>query len=168
MLQVSRGIISASYHLCGRENHRKGFATMTGLTSSTGHSPASAYRSASDYDRQLTENDMRANAWHYFGYPTLSAYMSSSNDFFLLRRFSRASAHCLLYQQHEIAKRGKDLDAWDELARGCKPDGSGASDSFEKDPIKERTEIIKELIPLLREYRMVQLPCGSEMCLRSA
>ena len=77
--------------------------------------------------------------------------MASSNDFFVLRRFSKAAARSLLYLQNEIGRREKALDAWDEFSTK-KPKENGLNGSFEQERIPERTILIQELCHFLQQY----------------
>jgi len=93
--------------------------------------------------------------WQYYGYPALSNWMASANDFFLLRRFSPLQVRCLLHLQNQIAVRGKRLDEWDRFAM-CQVPGEGNSGWIDSDPDaladNPRPGIIRELLPLLKEY----------------
>ena len=77
--------------------------------------------------------------------------MASSNDFFLLRRFAQLNARYLLYLQHEIARREEQLDQLDAISRE-RPPGKGLKGSFEDEEFLDRTRLIRELGPLLKEY----------------
>jgi hypothetical protein len=94
-------------------------------------------------------------SWQYQGYPALSDWMASSNDFFLLRRFSHLQARCLLYLQNEIAMRDRMLNAWDEFARKQQPPGGDSGDiACDPDelPNNPRPRLVREMIPLLQQY----------------
>lgn len=94
-------------------------------------------------------------AWQYHGYPALSRWMASSNDFFLLRRFSPLQVRCLLYLQNRIALKGEQLDQWDNFAM-CQEPTKGNSGRINRDPEalpgNPRPRIIRELVPMLQEY----------------
>jgi hypothetical protein len=100
--------------------------------------------------------------WQYHGYPALSKWMASANDFFLLRRFSPLQVRCLLHLQNQIAVKGKKLEHWDKIAMSQEP-GEGSSGWIDYDPEalsghpdapgrNPRPQIIRELLPLLKEY----------------
>jgi hypothetical protein len=100
--------------------------------------------------------------WQYYGYPALSKWMASANDFFLLRRFSSLQVRCLLHLQNQIAVKGKELERWDNIAMNQEP-GKGSSAWIDFDPealtghpealaSHPRPRIIRELLPLLKEY----------------
>jgi hypothetical protein len=89
--------------------------------------------------------------WQYVGYPGLSQWMASSDDFFTLRRFSKSNARYLLYLQHEIGRRERALEDMDERSRNLPP-GQGPCGSFELERMPGRLELIEEIGPLLRQY----------------
>jgi hypothetical protein len=94
-------------------------------------------------------------AWQYHGYPALTKWMASSNDFFLLRRFSPLQVRCLLHLQNQIAQKGKELDAWDTFAM-CQEPEKGNSGWIDDDPEalpgNPRPRILREVLPLLKDY----------------
>jgi hypothetical protein len=94
-------------------------------------------------------------AWQYHGYPALSKWMASSNDFFLLRRFSPLQVRCLLYLQNQIAVKSKQLDEWDTFAM-CQEPERGNSGRIDDDPEtlpgNPRPRILREILPLLKDY----------------
>ncbi|KAM0719086.1 hypothetical protein Q7P37_004991 [Cladosporium fusiforme] len=110
----------------------------------------------------MSHDDKRRVPWQYFGYPALSDWMASSNDFFVLRRFSPVQVRCLLYLQNEIAKRDRDLRKWDLFAQ-CQGDGQPDSNSGRVDedhdslPGHPRPRLLRELIPLLQQYNELVL-----------
>ena len=80
--------------------------------------------------------------------------MASSNDAFLLRRYSKTAARTLLYLQYVIGKREKALDDWDTFSMKHLP-RQGGCNSFEQDKFPERIQLIRELAPLLQQYCML-------------
>jgi hypothetical protein len=89
--------------------------------------------------------------WKHEGYPAFTKWASSSNDFFLLRRFSRTSTRVLLYLQNEIAELGRKLDDMDEFTMNL-PGNQGGCGSFRLDHGSPREEVIEKLAPLLKEH----------------
>lgn len=81
--------------------------------------------------------------------------MGSSNDFFLLRKFSALNARALLYLQNELSQREQRIEEWDEYTMRFPPGGGGCG-SFSKDEASQitgaRSRLLKECIPLLQEY----------------
>lgn len=83
--------------------------------------------------------------------------MASSHDFFVLRRYSKESARCLLRLQNEIAKVSKDIDKLDDFSQD-QPPGLGACDSFDQDPFPKRIQMIEYMEVLLQRY--CESPCS--------
>lgn len=103
----------------------------------------------------MSPEDKHEIAWQYYGYPALSKWMASANDFFLLRRFSPLQVRCLLHLQNQIAVKGQQLEEWDNFAR-CQEPEKGSSGWIDHDPEalagNPRPRIIRELLPLLKDY----------------
>jgi hypothetical protein len=104
---------------------------------------------------ELSADEKYQVPWQYYGYPALSIWMASANDFFLLRRFSPLQVRCLLHLQNQIAVKGKELERLDKIAMDQEP-GKGNSGWIDRDPEalagQPRPRIIRELLPLLKEY----------------
>lgn len=64
-----------------------------------------------------SDSESERQPWKEDGYPALCAWMASSNDFFIIRRFTRTSARVLLWLQEEIARKERKLDAMDDFSR---------------------------------------------------
>lgn len=62
---------------------------------------------------QLTQHDLEEKPWKYVGYKALARYVSSADDFFVLRRFDRLHSRILLRLQDQLAKLEDDLDLID-------------------------------------------------------
>jgi hypothetical protein len=87
--------------------------------------------------------------------------MASANDFFMLRRFSPLQVRCLLYLQHQIAEKDRQLREYDDKAMR-QPLGYGNSGRINEDPValgsyqgnptNPRPHLLQELIPLLQQY----------------
>lgn len=107
-----------------------------------------------------TEEEKQERSWQYHGYPAFAEWMASSDDFFVLRRFSKESARCLLRLQHEIAKASKDLDDLDEFSRN-QPPGWGGCDTFEEDKFHLRPQMIERMEYLLQRYCRSRVPAST-------
>jgi hypothetical protein len=107
----------------------------------------------------MSAEDKVNRAWQYHGYPALSRWMASSNDFFLIRRFSPLQVRCLLYLQNRIALKGEQLNRWDRFAM-CQEPGKGNSGRINDDPEalsgQPRPRILCELVPMLQEYSKIK------------
>lgn len=103
----------------------------------------------------MTDYEKGKAPWQYHGYPALSEWMASSNDFFVLRRFSPVQVRCLLWLQNEIATKDQELQNWDMFAR-CQKVGEGNSGAIGSDPDalpgNPRPRLLQELVPLLKQY----------------
>lgn len=101
----------------------------------------------------MSAEEKHKDPWQHYGYPALSKWMASANDFFVLRRFSATQVRCLLYLQNEIASKERMLHEWDKAAL-CLPVGKGNSGIINWDPWPEapRVQLTQELIPLLQQY----------------
>lgn len=97
------------------------------------------------------EETQKAMSWQYFGYPAFAEWMAASNDCFVLRRYSRASARCLLRLQHEIARISAEIDTLDRESRN-RPPGYGTCDSIDDDEFPERPKLIEQMEVLLQRY----------------
>jgi hypothetical protein len=104
---------------------------------------------------ELSADEKYEIPWQYYGYPALSRWMASSNDFFVLRRFAPLQVRCLLHLQDQIATKGRELERWDKIAMDQEP-GLGCSGWIDCDPEAlaghPRPRILRELLPLLKEY----------------
>ncbi|KAI6908734.1 hypothetical protein D0869_12094 [Hortaea werneckii] len=102
---------------------------------------------------ELTTGQKENFNWQYQGYPSLTKWMASSNDFFVLRRFSPLQVRCLLYLQNEIAKKNQAIETWDSYARK-QPYGTqeGGCGSLSDDPYPQRLALIQQALPLIQQY----------------
>lgn len=104
---------------------------------------------------ELTTEQKEFYNWQYQGYPSLTKWMASSNDFFLLRRFSPLQVRCLLYLQNEIAKRKQLIESWDDYAqRQSYGTQKGCCGSLSDDPYPQRLALIQQALPLIQQYSM--------------
>ena len=100
---------------------------------------------------QLTDEEKRGHSYQYAGYPELSRWMASSQDFFLLRRYSALAARSLLYLQHRIAKIEIELTNLDEKSM-MNQDGYAGIDTIDHDTEPGRQILIDQALPLLQQY----------------
>lgn len=83
----------------------------------------------------------------------MSTWMSSDDDFFMIRRFEKLGARVILLMQYRIAKLEEELHVEDtQCARN-----DGDNGTFEGDPCKRRHEIMDELVWRLEHYRKPSL-----------
>ena len=104
---------------------------------------------------ELTTGQKENVNWQYQGYPALTKWMASSNDFFVLRRFSPLQVRCLLFLQNEIAKRNQAIETWDSYARKQPyQTQEGGCGSLSDDPYPQRLALIQQALPLIQQYSM--------------
>lgn len=106
---------------------------------------------------QLVSDDVKKNhAYKYIGYPEYCRFMSSDNDFFLIRRFGELNARVLLRQQFEITRLETELHGLDrKCAHDPDDDERNHSFAWDEDSPKyghARLVILDQLKPLLRDY----------------
>lgn len=82
----------------------------------------------------------------------MCTWMSSDNDFFVLRRFGEVGARVLLYMQDQIVELEEQLRREDELCKRA-PKEFADSGTFRGDPNTQRREIMQKLSVVLDKYR---------------
>ena len=98
-----------------------------------------------------SEYDVNQKAWKYLGYRSFCEFVSSDEDFFVLRRFGTLSARVLLSLQDQLATlEGRLEDIEQPLRQRATPDVNNGS--FRQDSQAQRKEIISEAQRVLREY----------------
>ena len=106
----------------------------------------------------ISENEKQRKPWKFEGYPSFSKWMASSEDFLILRRFGQLNVRALLLMQDRIVRKEESLLEIDDDARHGS-DELGDSSSLRYEPRPEREELMDELIPMLRQYSMLQIEC---------
>ena len=98
--------------------------------------------------------EVKMNNWQNEGYPSFTRWMASSRDFCVLRRFDRLNTWVQLDWQDEIVQLEAELEAVNEQCRN-NVGADARSDSLRADidPMPRRQEIVKQLRPLLKDYR---------------
>ncbi len=100
---------------------------------------------------QPNQDDVDRKAWKYAGYRSFCEFVSSDEDFFVLRRFGTLSARVLLDLQDQLARLEEKLEATEQQLRQRDiPDVHNGS--FRRETQTERKEIISEAQRVLREY----------------
>ena len=98
-----------------------------------------------------SQADFEGKAWKYAGYRSFCQFVSSDEDFFVLRRFGTLSARVLLNLQDQLARLEEELEAIEQqLRQRDSPDVHNGS--FRGDPQEERKKKITEAQHVLREY----------------
>ena len=101
--------------------------------------------------REPSQEEAGRKPWKYAGYRSFCEFISSDEDFFVLRRFGILSARVLLDSQDQLARLEEQLEATEQqLRQRDAPDVHNGS--FRQDTQAQRKEIISEARHLLREY----------------
>ena len=97
-----------------------------------------------------SQNDNQ-KSWKYIGYRSFCEFVSSDEDFFVLRRFGTLSARVLLNLQDQLATLEGRLEGIEQqLRQRDTPDVNNGS--FRQDSQAQRKDIISEAQRVLREY----------------
>ena len=100
-----------------------------------------------------SQQDVDLKPWKYAGYRSFCEFVSSDEDFFVLRRFGSLTARVLLDLQDQLARLEENLeDIEQQVRQRDAPDVHNGS--FRQDPQAQRKEIIQEAQRVLREYSM--------------
>ena len=98
-----------------------------------------------------SQYDVDQKPWKYAGYRSFCEFVSSDEDFFVLRRFGNLSARVLLDLQDQLARLEGELEEIEQqLRQRDAPDLHNGS--FRQDSQTRRKEIILEAQRVLREY----------------
>lgn len=98
-----------------------------------------------------SQEDIDQKAWKYAGYRSFCEFVSSDEDFFVLRRFGALSARVLLELQDQLARLEERLETTEQqLRQNDVPDVHNGS--FRQETQAQRKEIISEAQHVLREY----------------
>jgi len=98
-----------------------------------------------------TQDEIDRKPWKYTGYQSLSNFLSSDKDFFILRRFGALTARVLLKLQDCLVQLEERLDAIEqELRRKDAPDAHNGS--FRQEAHEERRRVVDEAQRVLGEY----------------
>ncbi|KAL6722304.1 hypothetical protein ACLMJK_001411 [Lecanora helva] len=98
----------------------------------------------------LREEDVKS--WKYRGYPSFCNWAASDDDFFVLRRFGRASARVAFHLQDQIVHIEEQLKIEDESLRDkTVEDKHNGTFRFDESPL--RRDLIVELANKLERYQ---------------
>lgn len=87
--------------------------------------------------------------WRYRGYPEMSMWMASDDDFFVLRRFGALSARVALMLQDQLTRLEEELEKEDVA---CMQMPKGDSGTFRNDVRSRRQEILGLALWTLEKY----------------
>ncbi|KAK0646919.1 hypothetical protein B0T16DRAFT_330001 [Cercophora newfieldiana] len=98
----------------------------------------------------VSTSEIQARPWQYLGYKHYSELISSTDEFFIVRRFAALNGRVILNLQNEIVKleaRLRNLD--DDNHEDASPRNNG---SFEYDEGTEKAELLSEIQVKLYQY----------------
>lgn len=99
----------------------------------------------------LSYQERKNQPWRYIGYRGFCKFVTSDNDFFILRRFSVLSSRVLLALQDELCELEEQLEAQEvELISQSAPKVHGGT--FREEISEDRYKIIREIDQKLRAY----------------
>ncbi|GAB1311867.1 hypothetical protein MFIFM68171_02077 [Madurella fahalii] len=116
------------------------------MTTRASHLPSTASLS----HRRSTEVELGGNPRECIGYKDFTAFLSSDDDFFVLRRFDQLHARVLLVLQDNLVKIEEDIDELDQQPIAC--NASGAGGGTIRQDLPERKELLDSAHKKLREY----------------
>lgn len=98
---------------------------------------------------EATREEADLQPWRWRGYPSLSKWMASDDDFFVLRRFGTLNARVALMLQDQLAYLEEELKNEDDA---CKRMPKGDSGSFRHDSRTRRRKILGATFWTLEKY----------------
>ncbi|KAH0436420.1 hypothetical protein CcaCcLH18_04440 [Colletotrichum camelliae] len=117
--------------------------------STTGSRASSRPPSTIAYEKP-TDEEVHHKPWKYIGYKGYSDFISSEDDFFLLRRFDELNVRIALAMQDEISQLEEELEDVDKGTMGANaPDFNNGT---LRGDLEGRSTLIKELSQKLRHY----------------
>ncbi|KAH0556095.1 hypothetical protein GP486_005971 [Trichoglossum hirsutum] len=100
---------------------------------------------------EISPQDMRKKPWKYIGYRKFCEFVTSDNDFFILRRFSELTARVLLALQDELSELESQLQILENhLSQKSAPDVHNGS--FRQETQETRLQLICKINMKLRAY----------------
>jgi hypothetical protein len=97
-----------------------------------------------------TEEDIQRKPWKYIGYRGYADFISSDDDFLILRRFDSLNTRVVLALQDEIAAIEEELDALD--ARHSKRESADVNNGTLRDDLADRKELVSLAAKKLQKY----------------
>lgn len=104
-----------------------------------------------------TPEEVDRKPWKYLGYEEYSSFISSDDDFFIIRRFGALTARIILALQDQISELEEELG---NLEKKLKRYDSPAvhNGSFREETQTERAELVWKINRSLREYSGLPSP----------
>lgn len=100
--------------------------------------------------RTPTEEDVYTQPWRYIGYRGYSEFLSSDDDFFVLRRFGALNARIALSLQDKVSALEEELTQLDQ--EYTRSDSSPINNGTFREDTEDRAELLDQIAVNLREY----------------
>ncbi|KAK1708091.1 hypothetical protein BDP67DRAFT_526008 [Colletotrichum lupini] len=97
-----------------------------------------------------TEDDVKEKPWKYIGYKGYSRFLSSEDNFFLLRRFDTLNVRVSLALQDEVSVLEEELDAFDSCF--SKKSADDFNNGTLREDLKERSDLVRAISKKLGRY----------------
>lgn len=100
-----------------------------------------------------TEEEIKEKPWKYIGYKGYTNFISSDDDFFLLRRFDSLNVRAALALQDELSWLEEELGALDNefSAKAADDYNNGTL----RQDVPERLDLVRIISAKLREYSTI-------------
>ena len=98
----------------------------------------------------LTRDEVDQKPWKYIGYKGYSDFISSENDFFILRKFSSVSARVALMLQDQVTVLEEKLEALDKMY--SRKEAVDVNSGSFRDDQQDRVDVLEELKDKLMVY----------------
>lgn len=110
-----------------------------------------------------TEEDVQRKPWKYIGYRGYSKFISSDDDFLVMRRFDTLSARVALSLQDEIVVLEDELNEIDEVH--SKRESPDVNNGALRDDIPDRKLLVDRAAKKLRKYSKLDdnLQCANPL-----
>lgn len=112
--------------------------------------------SVSDLDsiNALSLEEINSKPWKYLGYEEYSSFISSDDDFFVVRRFSALTARIILALQDQLSELEEQLGQLEQNLKRC-DSPAVHNGSFREETQGARADLVWEINKKLREYSKV-------------
>ncbi len=114
------------------------------------HDAVSTSARSSIQEAALTQEEIEKKPWKYIGYRGYSDFISSENDFYIIRRFGALNARVTLALQDQVSvmeEQLKNLDS--EFSRR---DAADVHNGSFRDDQAERKRLVEEIGDVLMKY----------------
>lgn len=104
-----------------------------------------------DPDIEPTDREVQRKPWKYVGYKRYAEFISSDDDFFILRRFRSLNVRVALALQDQISVLEEQLDELDR--KHSRRDAVDVNNgSIRNEPIEERERLLAQITESIRRY----------------